>query len=82
MRTRSFNNVRNSDVVRSNKVGVLNARLSFAPYHGAWSVALVCRNVFDREYLVNGVDLLDAFGFASGQFDPPRNFYIEASYRF
>jgi outer membrane receptor protein involved in Fe transport len=82
MRTRSFNNVRNSDRTRSNKVGVFNARVSFALHDAKWSVALVCRNVFDREYLVNGVDLLDAFGFASGQFGPPRDFYIEASYRF
>jgi iron complex outermembrane receptor protein len=82
MRTRSFNNVLNSDATRSNKHGVFNARVSFAPRAGRWSVALVCRNLLDRRYLRNGVDVLDAFGFASVQFGPPRDFYIEASYRF
>jgi outer membrane receptor protein involved in Fe transport len=82
MRSRAFNNVLNTDRTRTNKFGVLNARISFAPNDGNWSVAVVCRNVLDREYLINGVDLIDAFGFASGQFGDPRDFFIEASYKF
>jgi outer membrane receptor protein involved in Fe transport len=82
MRSRAFNNVRNTRATRTNKFGVLNARLAFEPNDGNWTVAVICRNVLDREYLINGVDLLEAFGFASGQFGPPRDFYIEASYRF
>src|SRR5262249_95509 len=41
MRSRAFNNVRNTDATLTPKFGVFNARLSFAPDGRKWGVALV-----------------------------------------
>ncbi|TBV10498.1 TonB-dependent receptor [Stutzerimonas kirkiae] len=64
----------------TNHYWLANARLAAAPLGGNWELALYARNLFDKEYdLYKGSFLSNAQMAHSGE---PRNFGVEATYRF
>jgi len=59
---------------------IVNARLSYGPRSGPWSVAAYARNLFNRQYLDFHEDLM-AFVYSIGTPGPPREIGGEIFYR-
>lgn len=68
------------DNVQSEKpYGLLDGRISLTPPGKPWSVSLWGRNLTDKEYRTNIIDIL---GDAVASFGPPRTFGVEVATKF
>ncbi len=76
-----FFSVNNDPLLRQGAYGMANARISYSPPGGAWTVAAWARNVGNRDYLVGAYDL-SAFGWDQWVIGDPRTYGVTAQYRF
>jgi iron complex outermembrane receptor protein len=81
-RSSQFLEVTNSKALQAGKYGLFDARLSLQLNDGVTELALFGKNLFDREYLVSGVDFSATFGQASRITGPPRTYGLEVRRRF
>ncbi len=71
----------NEDAISQNAYALLNARLSFHSSDGKWEVGAWGRNLGDKFYLTNAVDV-QGFGFDYRHRGVPRMFGADVSYKF
>jgi iron complex outermembrane recepter protein len=67
---------------RVNKHGLLSARFSLELNDGKTEIALVGRNLLDREYFANSIDLTGSVGTSLRYYAPRRNLAIELRRQF
>ena len=62
--------------------GILDTRLAFENLEGNWRAAVFVKNLLNREYIQNGIDLRDTIGFATVQYGAPRFVGVELIHEF
>jgi len=80
-RSKVHYHVQNIDALSQGKVGIYNARLSFRVDDWETDIALWCKNLFDRRYLVGGI-YVSGFGMVSRFYSEPRTYGITLTQRF
>jgi iron complex outermembrane recepter protein len=71
----------NENAISQGGYGLLNARLSLESVDDKWEIGVWGRNIADRFYLTNAVDV-QGFGFDYRHIGPPGMFGFDASYHF
>ena len=71
----------NENAISQGGYGLLNARLSLQSVDDKWELGVWGRNIADRFYLTNAVDV-QGFGFDYRHIGPPGMFGVDASYHF
>lgn len=69
----TFKDALNSQLIAADSFSLWNGRLAVADDDGAWEIALWAKNIFDKAYKVQGVDLT-SLGFGYENYNPPRTF--------
>lgn len=72
----------NTEAAAQEGNGLLNLRAAFDSADGHWTIATGLTNATDERYKVMGVGVLDSLGFASAIYGRPREWYLQAIYRF
>ncbi|MEQ8803932.1 TonB-dependent receptor [Haliea sp.] len=72
----------NTESVAQGAYGLLNLRASWIDSRDRWRLSAGLRNATDKEYVVMGLGVLDSLGFSSAVLGRPREWYLEAGYRF
>jgi iron complex outermembrane receptor protein len=76
------NDAADSRSIRSDKYGLLDARMGLMLPDGKTEVALFGTNLLDRVYFNNGIDASDTVGLAVRFIGPPRRYGVELSREF
>lgn len=76
-----FQDFANVEAIAQDDLGLLGARLLFAPTQAPWEVAIFGSNLTDESYLESGFNT-GAFGLDIGVAGRPREWGIEATWRF
>jgi iron complex outermembrane receptor protein len=71
----------NEDAISQGGYALLNGRLSLKSGGGSWEVGIWGRNIADRFYLTNAVDV-QGFGFDYRHVGTPRMYGVDAQYHF
>jgi len=71
------NDVLDTRAIRSDKYGLLDARMALALSDGVTELALFGTNLLDRSFINNGIDASDSLGVVSIFRGPPRRYGIE-----
>jgi iron complex outermembrane recepter protein len=71
----------NENAISQAGYGLLNGRLSLTSADDKWELGMWGRNIADRFYLTNAVDV-QGFGFNYRHIGPPRMYGVDASYHF
>jgi iron complex outermembrane receptor protein len=79
-RSRAANDAENSPDVYARAVSLVDLSATYAPAGKKWSLTVGGTNVFDRRYIVNGVDQLGGVGVELATYNRPAEWY--ASFRF
>ena len=64
-------------ITRVNKHGLLSGRMALELNDGVTELAIVGRNLLDREYFANGIDLTDSVGTVLRYYAPGRGLSVE-----
>jgi iron complex outermembrane receptor protein len=78
----SGTDVVDSQELRKDKSGELDANITLAFKDGLTEISLFGNNLLNREYFVNGVNLSDSLGIAYRFYNDPRTYGIEVRRRF
>ncbi len=81
-RSRVFHDVQNSLNISQEGYGLLNARASFLTLDEAFEVAVFGTNLTNKTYNLFGINAIQSLGIASVQYARPREWGIEAKFRF
>ncbi|TAK53857.1 MAG: TonB-dependent receptor [Gammaproteobacteria bacterium] len=81
-KSKVYHDATNSDVIAQPGFGLARARVTWETAGGRWQLAIFGTNLTDERYTLSGVDSLGSLGFADAQFGPPREWGLQASYRF
>jgi iron complex outermembrane receptor protein len=81
-RGKSGTDVVDSRELRKDKNGELSGSITLALPDGKTEISLFGKNLLDREYFVNGVNLSDSLGIAYKFYNEPRQYGIELRRRF
>ncbi|WP_425408126.1 TonB-dependent receptor [Hyphococcus sp.] len=76
-----FKGALNSPLVASEPYSLWNARIALGDLNGHWEAAIWAKNLFDKQYKVQGVNLT-ALGFGYENYNPPRTFGGTITVRF
>lgn len=76
-----FQNVANSEIIKTRAFRLTNARLAYESADRRWAVALVGRNLTDTEYFTGSFDV-DGLDIANAYMNVPRQYGIEFKYFF
>ncbi len=76
-----FQNVDNSEIIKTDSYGLLNARLDYRPAGDMWSVGVYAQNLLDEEYFTGGFDIA-GIGMAVAYMNLPRQYGVNFMYRF
>lgn len=76
-----YQNVDNSEIIKTDAYGLLNARLDYRPAAGNWSVGVYAQNLLDEEYFTGGFDIA-GIGVAVAYMNLPRQYGVNFMYRF
>ncbi len=76
-----FQNLANSQLIKSEGYTIVDARAAYEAAGGKWSVALWGRNLSDKQYYTGGFDL-SALGVAVAYINVPRTYGVDLRYRF
>ncbi len=79
--TKTYFDIQNYPISRSNDYDVWNARLIFGSADDKWSMTAWVNNVFDEEYLVYTFDFTNSFGFNQLGYGRPQWAGLTATYR-
>ncbi len=71
-----YQNVANSELIKTQAYTLVDSRFSYAPSDGNWEVALFGRNLTDKEYITGGFDI-GALGIAAAYYNMPRTYGVE-----
>jgi iron complex outermembrane receptor protein len=74
--------ISNSPYTTQRGYGLLNARLTFEPTQGPWSIAAFATNLTNRHFILGGSDVSASLGFAVALEGPPREWGVDVRYRF
>jgi iron complex outermembrane receptor protein len=77
-----FMDANNTEALRQDGYGLVNARLAFTTTDEHWELALAGTNLTDKRYIGNGIAALDSFGTAEAYFGPPAEWALSLSYRY
>lgn len=69
----TFKDALNTELIAADSFSLWNGRLAAASDDGVWEVAFWAKNIFDKVYKVQGVDLT-SLGFGYENYNPPRTF--------
>jgi iron complex outermembrane recepter protein len=72
----------NSPYTTQRAYGLVNARLTFKPTDGPWSVAAFATNLTNRRYILGGTDVSASLGYADVLQGPPREWGVDLRYKF
>ena len=81
-RTRQYFDVANDPLITQKRYGLANVRASYAFDQGRWTVAGYVRNLFDKHYLSDAINLTNPFGFVQDVVGTPRTVGVELAYRY
>lgn len=81
-RSKVFFNAVNGPLENGDDVGLVNARATYTLPSGSLSFSAYVLNATDEVYVSNGQDVTAALGVAFNSIGPPREWGIEAAYRF
>lgn len=81
-KSKVYHDTTNSEVIAQPGFGLVRARVTWETADGRWQLAVFGTNLTDERYTLSGVDSLNSLGFADAQFGPPREWGLQASYRF
>jgi outer membrane receptor protein involved in Fe transport len=76
------NDAADSRSIRSDKYGLLDARMALMLPDGKTQITLFGTNLLDRVYFNNGFDASDTVGLAVRFIGPPRRYGVELSREF
>jgi iron complex outermembrane receptor protein len=77
----TFKEATNDPFIKSGEYTILNARVAVLPVERTWEFALWGRNLTDELYVAQGLDLA-TFGLGNRNYNAPRTFGAELSWRF
>jgi len=80
-RTKAFFNSSNTERLSEDAYGLANLRLGVQLADGRWDVALWTKNLFNKEYALDGLDF-SAFGFDQVNQAEPRTYGLTVSYSY
>ncbi|ABQ67897.1 TonB-dependent receptor [Rhizorhabdus wittichii RW1] len=80
-RSSQFFEIANRPIFREPGYALVNARLAFAPTGGAWEIAFWAKNLFDKRYRVDMIEVTAA-GAALNAYGEPRTYGASARYTF
>lgn len=75
-----YQNVANSELIKTESYTLIDTRLGYTPHEGNWEVALVGKNLSDEEYYTGGFDI-GGLGIAAVYMNVPRQVGLEFAYR-
>ncbi len=81
-RSKIYHDTQNTEFLAQKGYGLINARLVFEPTDAKWQVALIGKNLTDKLYTTNGLDLTGCCGQADLTYGQPREYSIEFGYNF
>jgi iron complex outermembrane receptor protein len=81
-RARQYFDVANDPLITQDAYWLANARTSYTFGDGRYEAALFVRNLFDKQYLVGGINLSNPFGLVQQVVGTPRAFGATFTYRF
>lgn len=61
---------------------LLNGTIGLSMPERGWNFKVFAENITNRRVLVEGFDVLDAFGYIEGIYNPPRRIFATVGYRF
>jgi iron complex outermembrane receptor protein len=77
----TFKEATNDALIKSDGYTIVNARMSVLPAERTWEFALWGRNLTDELYVSQGLDIA-TFGLGNRNYNAPRTFGAELSWRF
>ncbi len=81
-KSQTYSQLSNEPTSKQEEFGLMNARISLFDEDRNIEYALFCRNCFDREFNVTGIDLTTSLGLALKYYGPPRTYGLQITYRF
>jgi iron complex outermembrane receptor protein len=81
-RSKTWFDVVNTAAVAQEGYGLLNLRATLESTDGHWTLSGGVTNVTDEAYKAMGVGVLDSLGFASAVYGRPREWFLQAGYRY
>jgi iron complex outermembrane receptor protein len=72
----------NTESTAQDGYGMVNLRAVFENAAETWSIAAGLTNAADKTYKAMGVGVLESLGFSSAIYGRPREWFLQASYRF
>ena len=76
-----FQNLTNSQIIKTEAYTLVDARVGYEATGGAWSVALWGKNLSDKRYYTGGFDL-SGLTIADAYLNVPRTYGVDLRYRF
>ena len=81
-RSKVYHQPSNIELLSTGATGLLSARVGLEAPEGKWRVTLYGSNLTDERYIVSGIEALDSLGSADVTYGQPREYGIEAAWRF
>lgn len=81
-RSKTYFDAINTESVSQKGYGLVNVRATFESADARWALAAGVTNATDEIYKVMGVGVLDSLGFSSAIYGRPREWFLQANYRF
>jgi iron complex outermembrane receptor protein len=81
-RSKVYHQPSNIELLSTDATGLLSARIGLEAVEGKWRVSLFGSNLTDERYIVSGIEALDSLGSADVTYGQPREYGVEAAWRF
>jgi iron complex outermembrane receptor protein len=81
-RSKVYHQPSNIELLSADDTGLLSARIGVEAPDGKWRVSLFGANLTDELYTVSGIEALSSLGSADVTYGQPREYGIEAAWRF